>query len=193
MLPRTSVTTRRHMRRGTRRSMRALLLVAVTLAGMCAIAVVSAGSADATVPRRTALERRIDWAVHALINTERAQHGLPPVRMNWNLRTAARRHNVTMARADKLSHQLPGEPYFGRRITNAGYRWDYAGENVGWNSDVSRRGALRLERLMYHEKPPDNGHRLNILSRHFRNVGVDVYVDEAHHKLWLTTDYAHHV
>jgi uncharacterized protein YkwD len=43
---------------------------------------------------------------------------------------------------------------------------------------------------MYREKPPDDAHRLNILSYHYRNIGVDVYVDKAHSKIWLTTDFA---
>jgi uncharacterized protein YkwD len=50
-------------------------------------------------------------------------------------------------------------------------------------------GVRRLETLMYHEKAPNDGHRRNILNSHFRNVGVDVYIDRAHHKVWLTTDF----
>jgi uncharacterized protein YkwD len=48
---------------------------------------------------------------------------------------------------------------------------------------------VQLELLMYREKPPNDGHRRNILNHGFRNVGVDIYVDAAHHKLWLTTDF----
>jgi uncharacterized protein YkwD len=44
---------------------------------------------------------------------------------------------------------------------------------------------------MYNETPPNDGHRLNILNTHYRNVGVDVYFDKVHHKLWLTTDFGH--
>jgi uncharacterized protein YkwD len=45
---------------------------------------------------------------------------------------------------------------------------------------------------MYNEKAPNNGHRLNILSSKFRQVGVDVYLDRTHHKVWLTTDFGRH-
>lgn len=114
---------------------------------------------------------------------------MPALRMNAALCRSARRHDIAMARANRMSHQLPGERPFTARIARAGYKWRTAGENVGWNGLVSRRGAVQLELLMYREKPPNDGHRRNILNRGFRNAGVDIYVDAVHHKLWLTTDF----
>ena len=152
-----------------------------------------APAAGAAVPPRTLAEKQIDLAVFTLINTERLLHGLPLVRRSNQLELSARRHNLTMARFNQMSHQLPREPYFGRRILNAGYRWDYAGENIAWNSVMTKGGALLLQRLMYNERPPADEHRQNILSRNYRNVGVDVYFDRKHHKLWLTTDFGHHM
>jgi uncharacterized protein YkwD len=168
-----------------------LLLIAATLLGVTVAVTVSASSASAAVPSRTRVENRIDWAIHKMINNERAAHGLRPVRMSADLRLSARRHNVTMARYDEMSHQLPGEPYFGRRMILAGYNWSYAGENIAWNSDMTLSGVKLLESLMYHEQAPYNDHRLNILGTHYRNVGVDVYLDKTHHKVWLTTDFGH--
>jgi uncharacterized protein YkwD len=52
-------------------------------------------------------------------------------------------------------------------------------------------GVLLLQRLMYNERPPENGHRVNILNRHFRDVGIDIYMDRVHHKVWMTTDFGH--
>ena len=114
---------------------------------------------------------------------------MPALRMNAALCRSARRHDIAMAHANRMSHQLPGERPFTARIERAGYKWRTAGENVGWNALVSRRGAVQLELLMYREKPPNDGHRRNILDRGFRNAGVDIYVDAVHHKLWLTTDF----
>lgn len=161
------------------------------LLGVFAGALLTASPASATIPPRTTLENQIDWAIRSLINTERAAHGLAPVAMSSQLRLSARRHNVTMAKDNTMSHQLPGEPYFGRRMILAGYYWNYAGENIAWNSDMSLAGVVLLQNLMYHEKAPYNDHRLNILSTHYRNVGVDVYLDKTHHKVWLTTDFGH--
>jgi uncharacterized protein YkwD len=168
---------------------RVALLVLALLLTLTAGTVVHPGPAGATVPARTDLEKKIDWAILALINKERAAHGLRPLTMAHGLRVSARRHNVMMARFNEMSHQLPGEPVFTKRMSNAGYNWSWAGENIAWNSEMTQSGVALLERLMYNEKPPEDAHRLNILSTHYRNVGVDVYMDRENHKAWLTTDF----
>lgn len=43
---------------------------------------------------------------------------------------------------------------------------------------------------MMAEQPPNDGHRLNILSPSYNLLGVDVVIDAAHHTLWLTEDFA---
>jgi uncharacterized protein YkwD len=43
---------------------------------------------------------------------------------------------------------------------------------------------------MLNEKPPNDGHRQNILSKDFTMVGIDVIVDTTHNKIWLTEDFA---
>lgn len=159
--------------------------------GVFAGATVAASPASAAIPPRTTVENEISWVIKTLINTERALHGRAPLRMARSLRISARRHNFTMATHNTMSHQLPGEPYFGQRMINAGYYWNYAGENIAWNSDMTQAGVVLLERLMYREKAPYDEHRLNILSRHYHNVGVDVYMDKINHKVWLTTDFGH--
>lgn len=169
--------------------LRVLLAIASLVTGLVAGAVVAAGPAAASVPPRTAVEKTIDWAIFDMINAERQLHGLRPLSMAPALRLSARRHNLTMAAYNEMSHQLPGEPNFAQRETNAGYTWGWAGENIAWNSEMTLAGVKLLERIMYNEKPPENGHRLNILNTHFRNVGVDVYMDQKHHKVWLTTDF----
>jgi uncharacterized protein YkwD len=187
MLPRhtsTALAAQRHTPLA-----RVILLVALLVAGLTAGAVVKASPAGAAVPTRTDLEKRIDWAILGLLNKERAVFGLRPLHMAPELRLSARRHNVQMADYNEMSHQLPGEPDFATRMTNAGYRWSWAGENIAWNSELTLPGVTLLQRLMYHEKPPNDAHRLNILSSHYRNIGVDVYIDRVNHKVWLTTDF----
>jgi uncharacterized protein YkwD len=125
-----------------------------------------------------------------LMNRERTAHGAKPVVMNKKLALSAHRHNVHMAKANTMSHQLPGEAFFADRISKTGYNWRAAGENIGWNSNLSNQGVQTLQRQMYNEKAPNNGHRLNILDKHFTQVGIDVYYDAAHNKLWFTQDFA---
>jgi uncharacterized protein YkwD len=124
-----------------------------------------------------------------VLNQERIAHHLRPLTMNSKLILSAHRHNLAMAKADEMSHQVKGEKFFADRITAAHYNWMSAGENIGWNSQMTRPGLRYLEREMYHEKAPDNGHRLNILDHSFRNVGIDVYFDKAHNKMWFTQDF----
>lgn len=188
MLPRqTTISCTAAAHRGP--IVRVLLLIAILVLGLTAGAVVKASPAGASVPARSDLEKTIDWAIFKLLNKERAVNGLRPLRMAPALRLSARRHNVTMADFNEMSHQLPGEPDFTHRMTNAGYNWSWAGENIAWNSEITLAGVALLERLMYREKPPNDDHRLNILSSHYRNIGVDVFVDRKNHKIWLTTDF----
>jgi uncharacterized protein YkwD len=128
-------------------------------------------------------------AVLAQLNSERAAHGLRALRVDSRLVSSAHTHNLAMAAHNQMSHQLPGEAWFADRILAAGYPYVYAGENVGWNSVRTVAGALQLETMMYDEKPPNDGHRQNILSTHYTQVGIDVYVDPGTGKIWLTEDF----
>jgi uncharacterized protein YkwD len=134
---------------------------------------------------------RMDWAnaVLAKLNAERAAHGLKALTMNTHLVSSAHTHNLAMARANQLSHQLSGEASLGARISTAGYRWTAAGENIAYNSNRSQAGVLALQDAMYGEQPPNDGHRRNILSSSFVHVGVDVIDDAVHHRVWLVTDF----
>jgi uncharacterized protein YkwD len=128
------------------------------------------------------------YAVLNLLNSERAQHGLPALHMNSHLISSAHSHNLALAAHNTMSHQLPGEASLGTRISRAGYSWRAAGENIGWDSSMTTSAALHLERLMYGEGP-GGGHYENIVSKTYRDVGIDVYLDQKHHKLWLTEDF----
>jgi uncharacterized protein YkwD len=151
----------------------------------------AARAGAATAPRYTAATASsYARAMLSLLNRERHAHGKRPLKMAYRLRLSAHRHNLHMAARNIMSHQLPGEPFFATRISNAGYHWSAAGENIGWNSQMNQAGLLALERQMYNEKPPDNGHRLNILSSTFTQVGIDVLFDRKHHKIWFTQDFA---
>ena len=134
---------------------------------------------------------RSDWAnaVLAELNAERANHGLPALKMNSKLVAAAHTHNLAMAKANKLSHQLNGEAALGSRVSAAGYRSSAVGENVAYNSSRSQSGVLAVQKAMYNEKPPDDGHRRNILSKTYDDVGIDVINDSVHGKVWLVTDF----
>ena len=160
------------------------------------LAVALLGAPQFTTSSSAAMSAKVvsahKWArtMLSVLNSERRCHHLRPLRMTTKLTLSAHRHNATMAKADSMSHQLPGEAYFANRISATGYRWQSAGENIGWNSSMTNSGLQVLERQMYGEKAPgETGHRQNILSRSFRQIGIDVYFDNANHKMWFTQDF----
>jgi uncharacterized protein YkwD len=128
-------------------------------------------------------------AVLAELNAERANHGLRALKMNSKLSLAAHRHNLAIAKANSLSHQLSGEASLGSRVSAAGYSWSAVAENVAYSTSRSKGGVLAMQRMMYNEKPPDDGHRQNILNKAYVDVGIDVINDSVHDKVWLVTDF----
>ena len=163
---------------------RLIAVSAVTLS--CAGAGV-AYSPQAVAAPPTAVQ--MEAALFRMLNSERASMRLPTLRRNARLDNSAYAHNLLMARKNVMSHQVPGEISLAGRIHFYGYKWRAAAENVGWNSDMTVRGALHLEQLMYFQKAPNNGHRLNILGQTSRDLGIDVWIDRVHHKIWLTEDF----
>jgi uncharacterized protein YkwD len=152
----------------------------------CAALTGFAGPAQAATPT----ESTAALNVYHMLNSERAANHLPALGWSTALVSSSRRHDLTMAAANVLSHQLPGEPVFSTRISQAGVNWHAAAENIGWTTDRSSAGAMGLEAAMYGERPPNDGHRLNILSTAVHYVGIDTYIDAATGKLWLTEDFA---
>lgn len=151
-------------------------------------------TARVTTSAMSSTERTIANSVLNLLNSERAAHGRAKLTMNSTLLRSARSHNLAMAKANTLSHQLPGESAFNVRISNAGYRYSWAGENIGVHGLLTQAAALELERMMYAEGPnngdgKEHGHYENIVRPEFTNVGVDIYLDKTHHALWLTQDF----
>jgi uncharacterized protein YkwD len=133
--------------------------------------------------------------VLALINQARSAAGLAPLTITAGLNASASRHNATMAGGCGLSHQCPGEPGLGARETAARVAWTACGENIGEGGPVAdssaaiARMAAGLTQSMLNEKPPDDGHRRNILSSSFTHIGIAIYRD-ASGTVWLTQDFS---
>ncbi|MCW2494985.1 CAP domain-containing protein [Jatrophihabitans sp.] len=154
------------------------------------IAVGGAGPASATAPSTASVERSLAASMLKLLNSERATHHEGALRANSLLVSSAHQHNLMMAKDNSMSHQLPGEAGFSTRISRAGYKWSRAAENIGWSSSQTLSALTGLEKLMFEEKAPNDGHRLNILGS-YRDIGIDVYFDTKHHKMWFTQDFGY--
>jgi uncharacterized protein YkwD len=170
--------------RTARKIRNALLAWLVAKAVLLTALVANATSASAM----TTTEQSFATAMLKLLNSERAVYHLAPLTVSTRLVSSARSHDLYMAKYNTMSHQLPGESSFGTRITRTGYHWTRIGENIGWNSSITSTGILYLEKVMYGEKAPNDGHRLNILNKYYKNIGIDVYIDNVHHKVWFTQD-----
>ena len=150
----------------------------------------AAASAPATAQDATAAAQ-----VLALINQARSSAGLPALTVTSGLEASSSAHNLKMAGGCGLSHQCPGEPAIGDRETAAGVHWTAAGENIGEGGPVDDTGtaiaqmAVGLTQSMLDEQPPNDGHRMNILSTSFTHIGIAVYRDGSG-TVWLTQDFS---
>jgi RNA polymerase sigma factor (sigma-70 family) len=157
-------------------------------------------SAPALVPSSSASSASSNSATAAqqvldVINQARQQNGLKPYTMSSDLINSASAHNAKMEDGCGLSHQCPGEPALGDRETAAGVQWTAAGENIGDGGPVDdsqtpiAQMAVSLTNSMLAEQPPNDGHRLNILSSSYTEVGIAVTRDSSG-TVWMTQDFA---
>lgn len=171
-------------RRSHRRAVAALLTLVLALGSGLMFAQVA--EAD-TAPSPSVAASDASSVLNA-INHQRALHGVFALRSNAALTQAALGHNKWMAATNTLSHRLSGEHSLGYRVLACGYSWSALAENIGANPDWSSSGVMAMEFAMYAEGP-SGGHYQNMMSSTYRDVGVSVYMDSAHHTAWLTIDF----
>src|ERR1700722_10631090 len=99
------------------------------------------------------------------LNRERSAQGLPALKWDAALASAARAHASRMAQGNVLSHQLPGEPQVQDRATQAGARFTTIAENIA----VAPNSATIHSAWM--QSPH---HRENILDPELNGVGIGV-------------------
>lgn len=152
-------------------------IAVVALAVLAAPSVAADAGADARVPvvndessatpkRLARLERR----VLRQLNNFRQSHGLKTLRASRQLARAAKAHGFAMARKGFFSHDSANGSSFDTRIRRfyrtVGFRQWAVGENLLWSSGtLDGRRAIGLWK-------DSRGHRRNMLSRQWREVGV---------------------
>ncbi len=108
----------------------------------------------------------VEQQVVELVNQERWDNGqLPPLKQAAELHACAGDHSSNMALRDFFAHCDPDTgtlPW--DRMTAAGYYWSWAGENIaaGYSSPTAVMAGWMAS----------SGHRANILSTSFREIGV---------------------
>lgn len=107
-------------------------------------------------------------ATLCLLNVERRRYGLRALKPSMKLRQASERHSIGMVRSHTFQH---GD--FMGRIEQTGYLASAAvwtvGENLAWGGGTVAAPASIVDMWMH-----SPGHRANILSRGYREVGIGI-------------------
>lgn len=119
------------------------------------------------IPQVSQTVRSYEQEVVRLVNVQRSQNGLKPLAENWELSRVARYKSEDMARSRYFSHESPtyGSPYQMMRAFGISYR--SAGENIAYGQ---RTPAAVVSAWMN-----SSGHRANILSSSYTQIGVGYY------------------
>jgi uncharacterized protein YkwD len=124
-----------------------------------------------------------DQIIAALVdahNKERAGKALPPLTVSPALSKAAQLHSDDQATHGFMSHTGSDRSSPFDRMEQQGYRYSYAGENVAWGqADVPAVMRAWMGSL---------GHRFNILSKNYTEIGVGVTNDAQGRPYW-TADF----
>jgi uncharacterized YkwD family protein/spore coat assembly protein SafA len=110
--------------------------------------------------------KTLEQQVIDLVNKQRANYGLPLLKGNWELCRVARYKSQDMINRGYFSHQSPtyGSPF--TMMQNFGLRFSAAGENIAYGQ--------RTPQDVMNAWMNSDGHRSNILSRVYNQIGVGV-------------------
>jgi len=110
-------------------------------------------------------------ATMCILNDQRRQHGLRPLRWNWRLWGVGQRITQDMVTQQFFSHDEPNGKGLRARLSVSGYvpkngMWS-AGENLAYGQTVIGTPAAIVFGWM-----TSPGHRANILDPDFRDIGI---------------------
>lgn len=112
-------------------------------------------------------------AMYCLINVERQKAGRSRLTVSWQLAAEGNTYAAQMVEQGFFSHVDPQGRGLVARTRASGYLTGYGvwalGENIGWGAGPLGSPQAMMEALM--NSP---GHRRNILSTRYRNMGVGV-------------------
>ncbi|NLK96531.1 SafA/ExsA family spore coat assembly protein [Defluviitalea saccharophila] len=120
--------------------------------------------------------KALENEVIRLVNAERAKQGLPALKANWELSRVARMKSQDMINKNYFAHQSPtyGSPF--NMMENFGIKFSSAGENIA-------KGQQTPSQVMnaWMNSP---GHRSNILSASYTQIGVGLATSKNGTKYW---------
>jgi uncharacterized protein YkwD len=133
----------------------------------------------------------VGQATLCLLNQQRAAHGVGALAENATLSTASTGYSQRMVAQSFFDHESPDGGTLVKRLTGAGYlggahAW-VVGENIGWG-----QGTLATARSMVGAWMDSAGHRANLLSGDYTEVGLGLALGTPTDQTWgatYTTDF----
>jgi len=129
-------------------------------------------------------------ALFSALNDARKQAGLPALSWSAGLQRSAALHDQAMAAANQLASRVGDEPALGVRQANQGVVGSYAAESSGYGDSTGLAGALAVQQQLLAEQASADSSLRVLLSTAVNAVGIDVLLDRAHDRLWVTEDFA---
>lgn len=129
-----------------------------------------------TIPSVNSTIKGQENEVIRLVNAERAKAGLPALQQNWELSRVARMKSQDMADHNYFSHTSPtyGSPF--TMMQNFGIRFSSAGENIAMGQ--------RTPQEVMNAWMNSPGHRANILSPSYTQIGVGLAINKNGVRYW---------
>ena len=125
-------------------------------------------------------------AMIALVNADRHGTGnLAPLAENANLDWAARKHSVMMATTSNMTHNGWDTEIHDSNYVVGAPGW--TGQNIAWMTGGF--APAEIESGFFNEVPPNDGHRLNILSTNYHKIGIGCIVNKSTGAYWWTQDF----
>lgn len=111
-----------------------------------------------------------------LHNRQRKEEGEKPLKLNAKLSEAAQDYAEYLAKSGKFSHTAKGT--MSSRVKDAGYKPKAVGENIA----VGQRSVSTVLKSWMHSE----GHKKNILSGKYTEVGFGIARNKEGRLLWVT-------
>ncbi len=111
----------------------------------------------------------------ALVNEERVNEGLPPLRVDDRLVTVARDHSLDMFNRRYFSHVTPEGQDLSFRARQQNVEYRIIGENLGYAPDVEMAHTGLMN---------SDAHRQNILDPTFTRIGIGIIDGDVYGKLF---------
>jgi uncharacterized protein YkwD len=125
-------------------------------------------------------------AMITLVNADRHGTGnLAPLAENANLDWAARKHSVMMATTSNMTHNGWDTEIHDSHFVVGAPGW--TGQNIAWMTGGF--APAKIESGFFNELPPNDGHRLNILSTNYHKIGIGCIVNTSSGAYWWTQDF----